>query len=115
MIEILDPATDRQRLESLLDRASGIRLVNAWDTALPELAGLDLPHLSPGTADARASLADNFAAEWTEDSIEAATKYVLFPWRSTLVRLPDADLFWRLRTARNRYLIDEDEQRAWSD
>lgn len=114
MIEILDPAADRHRLESLLDRATGIRLVNAWDTALPELAGLDLPHLSPGTADARASLAEYFATEWTEDSIEAATKYVLFPWRSTIVRLPNADLFWRLRTARNRYLIDEDEQRAWS-
>jgi len=39
---------------------------------------------------------------------------VLFPWRSTIVRLPGADLFWRLRTARNRYLIDESEQRQWS-
>ncbi len=114
MIEVLDPVSDRPRIASLLDPAAGIRLVDAWKTALPELAGLDLPHLSPGTADAKASLGAYFAAVWTEADIEAASRYVLYPWRGTIVRLPDADLFWRLRTARNRYLIDEAEQRAWS-
>jgi hypothetical protein len=114
MIEILDPVTDRPRIDSLIDPAAGIRLVDAWKTALPELASLDLPYLSPGTADSKASLDEYFAADWTEANIEAASRYVLFPWRSTIVRLPDADLFWRLRTARNRYLIDEGEQREWS-
>jgi tRNA threonylcarbamoyladenosine dehydratase len=114
MIEVLDPVADRPRINSLLDPTAGIRLVDAWQTALPELASLDLPYLSPGTADAKASLDEYFAAVWTEADIEAASRYVLFPWRSTIVRLPDADLFWRLRTARNRYLIDEGEQREWS-
>jgi hypothetical protein len=114
MIELLDPVADRPRIESLLDPATGIKLVDAWETALPELASLDLPHLSPGTADSKASLDQYFATVWTDTSIEAASTYVLFPWRSTIVRLPEADLFWRLRTARNRYLIDESEQRQWS-
>ena len=114
MIEILDPVADRPRIASLLDPAAGIRLVDAWKTALPELASLDLPHLSPGTADATASLDEYVATDWTEANIEAASRYVLFPWRSTIVRLPDAHLFARLRTARNRYLIDEGEQREWS-
>jgi tRNA threonylcarbamoyladenosine dehydratase len=114
VIEVLEPVRDRPRISSLLDPAAGIRLVDAWKAALPELASLDLPHLSPGTADAKASLGEYLAAVWTEAAIEAASRYVLYPWRSTIVRLPDADLFWRLRTARNRYLIDEDEQRAWS-
>jgi len=114
MIELLDPVADRPRIESLLDPATGIKLVDAWETALPELASLDLPHLSPGTADSKASLDQYFATVWTDTSIEAASTYVLFPWRSTIVRLPEADLFWRLRTARNRYLIDEGEQRQWS-
>jgi hypothetical protein len=30
MIEILDPVTDRARINSLLDPAAGIRLVDAW-------------------------------------------------------------------------------------
>ena len=114
MIEVLDPVADRPRIDSLLDPAAGIRLVDAWKSALPELASLDLPHLSPGTADSKASLDEYFAAVWPETTIEAASRYVLFPWRSTIVRLPDADLFARLRTARNRYLIDEGEQREWS-
>jgi tRNA threonylcarbamoyladenosine dehydratase len=114
MIEVLDPATDRPRIDALLDPAAGITLVDAWESALPEIAGIDLPHLSPGTPDAKASLDDYFAAVWTDAAIEAASRYVLFPWRSTVVRLPDADLFSRLRTARNRYLIDEEEQRTWS-
>ena len=114
MIEVLDPVADRPRIDSLLDPAAGIRLVDAWKSALPELASLDLPHLSPGTADSKASLDEYFAAVWTETTIEAASRYVLFPWRNTIVRLPDADLFARLRTARNRYLIDEGEQREWS-
>jgi hypothetical protein len=114
MIEILDPVTDRPRIDALLDPEAGIRLVDAWKTALPELASLDLPHLSPGTTDAKASLDEYVAAVWTEANVEAASRYVLFPWRSTIVRLPEAEVFWRLRTARNRYLIDEGEQRKWS-
>ncbi len=114
MIEVLDPATDGARIRALLDPATGITFVDAWEAALPELASLDLPHLSPGTADAKASLDEYFGAVWTEADIEASSRYVLFPWRNTIVRLPNADLFWRLRTARNRYLIDESEQRAWS-
>ena len=114
MIEVLDPAADRLRIESLLDSATGIRLVSAWEAALPEFASLDLPHLSPGSADAKASLDEYFRTVWTEANIEAASRYVFFPWRRTIVRLPDSDLFWRLRTARNRYLIDEGEQREWS-
>ena len=30
------------------------------------------------------------------------------------MRLPDAETFYRLRTARNRYLITDAEQRRWS-
>ncbi len=114
MIEILDPATDGPRIKSLLEPATGIMLVDAWEAALPELASLDLPHLTPGTPDARASLDEYLGTVWTDDDIEAASRYVLFPWRQAIVRLPDADLFWRLRTARNRYLIDEAEQSEWS-
>jgi tRNA threonylcarbamoyladenosine dehydratase len=114
VIEILDPVADRPRISALLDPANGITFVDGWRAALPELASLDLPHLTPGTTDAKASLDEYFSTVWTEANIEAASRYALFPWRATIVRLPNADLFLRLRTARNRYLIDEDEQRAWS-
>ncbi|MGC5248674.1 ThiF family adenylyltransferase [Gordonia sp. DT219] len=38
----------------------------------------------------------------------------MFGWRATLVRLPDADVHYRLKTARNRFLLTGREQEAWS-
>jgi hypothetical protein len=114
MIEVLDPAIDAERIAHLLLPKSGMTLVNTWEAALPEFASIDLPHLSPGTPDARASFDEYLEDVWSETEIEAASRYVVFPWRSTVVKLPNAELFLRLRTARNRYLIDDEEQRAWS-
>jgi hypothetical protein len=112
MIEVLDPTRDRDRIEGLRSDPL-IEQVDGWITALPELAGLDLPHLTPGTTDAAASVADYYES-WPDGRKEASSRYIYFPWRRSLVRLPDADLFLRLRTARNRYLIDDVEQRQWS-
>jgi hypothetical protein len=112
VIELLDPSQDRARIEQLRTDPS-VRQVDGWDTALPELAGLDLPHLTPGSSDALASVAD-YMESWSDERQEAATKYAYFPWRHTLVRLPNAELFLRLRTARNRYLINDEEQRLWT-
>lgn len=89
-MEILDPVVDADRIAALLDPNSGYRLVDVCDTARDELAAID-PAAAPG-----------------------AIRYAIYDWRATIVRLPDAETFWRLRTARNRYLIDESEQRRWS-
>jgi hypothetical protein len=114
MIEILHPTTDAARIAELLDPASGWQLVDGWQTALPELAAIDQPRFAAGTHEARSALADYLAAAREDGSIESATRYIVYPWRNTVVKLPDAEHFLRLRTARNRYLLDDDEQRAWS-
>jgi hypothetical protein len=90
MIEILDPTDDIDRLTHLM-RTSRYRVVDAWADATAELAGID-PAAGP-----------------------IRSRYVVYPWRATIVRLPDAATYWRLRTARNRYLLDDHEQRLWSD
>lgn len=100
MIEILDPAVDGARIAEVLARDSGLRTVDAWPTALPELAALDRFVAAPAT--------------WDPAAVEAASRYVVYPWRATVVRLPADEVFHRLRTARNRHLIDDDEQRVWS-
>ncbi|MRH91685.1 thiamine biosynthesis protein ThiF [Nocardia sp. SYP-A9097] len=88
MMRILDPQLDRHQIDALL--AAGYRLVDAWSTAANELRELDPESDPPGV------------------------RYAVYDWRHTLVELPDPESFWRLRTARNRYLIDEPEQRAWA-
>lgn len=43
----------------------------------------------------------------------AHTRHIWVPWRDTLVRAPDPDTFYRLKTARNRHLVTAAEQRLW--
>lgn len=102
MIELLHPDRDAARIAELRSPSSGFDFVDAWPTVLPELARIDDP-----SGAAEAGQPD---AGW----IEQVSRYAVYPWRRTMVRLPEAELFRRLRTARNRYLISEDEQRAWS-
>ncbi|MGW4841698.1 ThiF family adenylyltransferase [Nocardia brasiliensis] len=90
MIEILDPLADTARIAHLLRPAARYHLVDAHAEAAAELAAID-----PTAA-------------------ALTTRFVVYPWRHTIVRVPEAEAFWRLRTARNRYLLDESEQRAWS-
>ncbi len=115
MIEILHPIVDAARVAVLLAPGSGYRLVDAWEAALPELSALDYSRRGSNTIDRRDVSPMQGASAWDDSTIEAATRYVVYPWRRTVVRLPDDHLFWYLRTARNRYLIDEEEQRTWSD
>lgn len=90
MTEILDPVIDAERIAFLMRPAARYRLVDAWASASDELAAID-PAAGP-----------------------IASRYVVYHWRKTIVRLPEAETFWRLRTARNRYLLDAAEQRRWS-
>ncbi|MQY20142.1 ThiF family adenylyltransferase [Nocardia macrotermitis] len=90
MIEILDPTRDAARIALLLEPGSGYRLVDAWPIAVREWRAIaptaPLPEM----------------------------RYVVYPWRRTVVKLPAAEAYRRLRTTRNRYLIDDSEQRRWS-
>ena len=100
MIEILDPKSDSLRIHQLLQPNCGMRFVDGWESARAELAAIDA--FRSGSMD------------WGDDRvIENSSRYVVYPWRSTVVRLPSDEHFSRLRTARNRYLIDDDEQSKW--
>lgn len=98
MIEILHPKRDRERIVAML---GSTRLVDAWETAEADLAALR-----------------KFDAELDDIDLldsEAHSRYVVYPWRAAIVRLPDGWLFHKLRTSRNRYLITDEEQHRWSE
>ncbi|MFH5230865.1 ThiF family adenylyltransferase [Antrihabitans spumae] len=98
MIEILDPATDSAQIEAVLAPGSGYTLVDAWELAQSELAAIDaFPNI-----------------DGAEPGNPVTPRFAVFPWRQAVVKLPDSEQFLRLRTARNRYLIDGGEQRKWS-
>ncbi len=105
-MEIIEPGpAAAARLGEL--RAAGYDVVDGWLAAGPELEALAaLPSPPVGLP------ADGVPVD--ADDVEAASRYVVCPWRRSVVRLPRSDLFHVLRTARNRHLISDDEQAAWS-
>ncbi|MGV9713253.1 ThiF family adenylyltransferase [Gordonia sp. NPDC003424] len=106
MIEILRPTEDAGRLRAL--RSDGVAEVDAWASALPELRQLDgLTQIEPDAEPAKKFDVDD------PDALEYHTRYVYFPWRATLVRMPDDDIYYRLKTARNRFLLTGAEQDQW--
>ncbi|MFE3193823.1 ThiF family adenylyltransferase [Nocardia sp. NPDC059240] len=110
MIEILDPAADSAAIEAVLAPEAGYRFVDGWATALPEMAALDRQ-----TAAGRALDPEGYvAAVWSPQLLERSSRYIVYPWRRSVVKLPERHYFRWLRTARNRYLIDADEQSAWA-
>lgn len=97
MIAILHPHRDASRIDRL--RTDGFQFIDGWNSALPELRAL--------------ARFDESAVIDTDD-LDSVSRYIVYPWRRTIVRLPEDKLFHQLRTARNRYLITNDEQRQWS-
>ena len=107
MIKILHTGSNSVHLDEL--RAAGVTEVDLWSYALEELRQLDaLVHVDPDSPAAeRLDLDDDVV-------IDAHTRYVYYPWRHTLARIPDAELYYRLRTARNRHLLTGTDQNRWS-
>lgn len=98
-ISVLDPATNRHEIDKLI--ADGYTYIDGWDSAIEDLDKLNALAVEP--------------IDYDPDRLDAHSHYVVYPWRTTIVRLPNEDIFHRLRTARNCYLITDDEQRAWSN
>ncbi|MBF6446598.1 ThiF family adenylyltransferase [Nocardia elegans] len=115
MIRVLHPEDDAVQIAELLATGSGYTYIDGWDTALTELAVIERPELAADTAEARRCLDEYAEAARGDGSIDRVSRFIVYPWRRTIVKLPDSEHFWRLRTARNRHLLTPEEQRKWSD
>jgi len=65
--------------------------------------------------DSTESLAHQIAALRPEPTLGWAVHWAYFPWRRTMVALPDPDLFRRLRFDRNRFQITTHEQQRFAE
>ncbi|MFT4041901.1 MAG: ThiF family adenylyltransferase [Gordonia sp. (in: high G+C Gram-positive bacteria)] len=107
MVEILHPEYDCQKISEL--RGGGnYQYIDGWTHAAAALSALDgLEHVDPDTTPPAPF------DVYDEAAVERRSRYIVFPWRRTIIRLPDAELFYRLKTARNRYLLTAQEQEKW--
>lgn len=85
----------------------GAKRIDAFPSAIEELFFIEHPEVSKKHPDAPAR-ARAFAKASNIKSV-----WAYFPWSKTAVRIPDEATYFRLRTARNRDLITEEEQRAY--
>ncbi|QIS18939.1 ThiF family adenylyltransferase [Nocardia terpenica] len=93
-IEILHPVRHADRIGALTHPGSGYRFVDAWDMARAEILAVNSGELPSPSTEAR---------------------FVVYPWRKTIVRLPNSELYRRLRSSRNRFIIEDDEQSRWAE
>lgn len=78
--------------------------VNAFDSALKELFFIENPHLKSGTPPAEAPLQEFLKNDDTKGI------WVYYPWRNTAVHTLPEELYFKLRTSRNRNIINAKEQ-----
>ncbi len=94
-------------LEEFLMEYPGLRAVDRMSQLFEELFRIEHPAIEPNNPEYFAKL-ERFLGE--QDP--AAGRWMFYPWNDTLVRVLEPELHSRLRTARNRNLITEEEQKT---
>lgn len=87
----------------------GVEVVDIVDSALKELFIIENPHLKNSK--------ENYDKELKEFKEEKGN-FVLWtylPWRNVAVRMPSEEVYFKLRTARNKNIITEESQRRYRD
>lgn len=105
-------AADRDALSKLFTENKVQHVVDDYEEQLKELFQVNNPVIV---------YTPNFGDEFKKYKISLQSKipfwqsgrWVFFPWLSTLVHLLEDKDFQCVRTARNRYLISDDEQKAF--
>jgi molybdopterin/thiamine biosynthesis adenylyltransferase len=96
-------------LQELLKTKEPI-VLSSIEEAVEDLFKIDFPYISPGSPEFAHTLADYTQEYWNDVERAQHTRWIYFPWRNTLVELPEESIFTKLRTTRNRHLITEEEQ-----
>jgi hypothetical protein len=109
ILPVDDPATP-SRIRSLQQEGLVERYIDALPEAIEDLFKIEFPFI-PTNDPTFATTFDQFQNEqWNQELSAQKSVLIYLPWKKTLVRIPRSDIYTRLRTARNRFLITEDEQ-----
>lgn len=105
---------DTESFSKLLDSWKIIRVSDDYEEQLRELFSVENPDkiFSPDFQ----QLFQAYLAEILENTpLFAHGKWVHYPWNGTVVHILDDKLFQKVRMARNKYLITEEEQKKFYD
>ena len=102
-MEISKPVIFKSREEAPADAI----VVDAFSSALEELFFVQNPNLKKVMPEAQDPL-QIFLKNNTEQGV-----WIYYPWRNTVVHSLPEDIYFRLRTARNRNIIRDEEQKKY--
>lgn len=94
-------------LESLKNSAKDFETVDGVKDAIEDLFKIDFPFVAPGSPEYQKTYQKYLAKIGNLNTLGV---WVFFPWRKTAVYLPKEDDYFKLRTARNKFLITREEQ-----
>lgn len=101
---------DEQALTQLMADDQISEIVDALPEALVDLFRIDFPFAAQGSPEFKKSLARYTERYLNGQPMEKVGVWVYFPWKRSLVHLPEAEDYYKLRTARNKFLITAEEQ-----
>lgn len=106
----LDQEPDRRRVSELRKNHEVYEIVDSLAEAIEDLFKIDFPFVAPGSPEYKQTLTRYKNRYIGEREFDTVGLWVYFPWRWTLVHLPDPSDYFKLRTARNKFLITLEEQ-----
>lgn len=86
---------------------SSAKVIEAFSSSLKELFFINYPHFKKGMPEAEKPLSDFLGNHGIPDI------WIYFPWSDIAVHSVDEDLYLKLRTARNRNIITDEEQQKY--
>ena len=89
------------------DIPSGVEITDTFDDALKELFFIENPRLRKDHPDAQKLLEEFFSRRKNNDV------WIFYPWSNKLIHTLPEDLYFTLRTARNRNIITVQEQQKY--
>ncbi len=108
----LSKSKDQKRVGSLLSKGKIFRIIDEYKTQSREHFALS----NPGLFHARnfeKKFENHLSALGEEGPITWRGRWVYYPWNGTLVHILEEKEYTEVRTARNRYLISDTEQKKF--
>lgn len=116
--EIIKMSTRKaaDKLSDLLSQVHVTQVVDNYDEQLAELFISKNAHLYKASLEVkRQSIADYLVQHYGSKPPWQMGSWVYYPWNGQLVHVLREDLFWELRTIRNKNLINAEEQQAFAN
>lgn len=106
----LSKEDDRTKLVDLFEANQVREVIDALPESVEDLFRIDFPFVAPGSPEFQAT-SQQYSQRYTGGKdLKECGLWAYYPWRQSLLHLPSKKDYYKLRTARNKFLITAEEQ-----